>query len=177
MIIAIILRVVQLIFAAVVLGLSVALIKNQYIGSAPATINYNAFCGGFGLLAAFLGIAAIWVEALGGLVMAAIDGLASLFFLAGGLAVVITLHGISCTSNSESNLEKMFSNALLNKGCAHFEDVGWLCGADFAAASGRCKKNEADAAFEFMSFALCAGCAVLSFLAMRRGSGTKGALV
>ncbi|KAF2814605.1 uncharacterized protein BDZ99DRAFT_472014 [Mytilinidion resinicola] len=177
MIIAIILRAVQFIFAVVVLGLSVALVKDQDIGSSPATINYNAFCGGFGMLVAILGISAIWVEALGGLVMAAVDGLASIFFLAGALAVVITLRGISCTAKTDSNWNKMLDSALLNGGCVHVRGAGTLCGADFGQASQRCKKNEADAAFEFMSFALCAGCAVLSVLAMKRGSGTKGALV
>ena len=37
------------------------------------------------MVAAGAGVAALFIEPLGGLIMAAIDGLASLFFLAGGI--------------------------------------------------------------------------------------------
>jgi hypothetical protein len=59
------------------------------VGSNP-TINYAAFTGGFGMVAAIVGVAALFVEPLAGLVMAAIDTLASLLFLAGGIVSVYT---------------------------------------------------------------------------------------
>ena len=37
------------------------------------------------MIAAAAGVAALFIEPLGGLIMAAIDGLASLFFLSGGI--------------------------------------------------------------------------------------------
>lgn len=77
-------RGLQLICAGVVLGLSISLIKTQVYGSVAA-INYAAFTGGFGLLAGLIGIAAIFFEPLAGLVMAALDALATLFLLAGGI--------------------------------------------------------------------------------------------
>ena len=61
------------------------LIKDQVVGGSPSTINYAAFTGGFGMIAAAAGVAALFIEPLGGLIMAAIDGLASLFFLSGGI--------------------------------------------------------------------------------------------
>lgn len=77
-------RVFQLLCAAVVLGLSITLIKSQVYGSVAAN-NYAAFTGGFGLLVGLLGIAAVFIEPLAGLIMVAADALAALFLLAGGI--------------------------------------------------------------------------------------------
>ena len=88
------------------------------------------------------------------------------------------LRGISCSSTSDENRAKMYENDLLNGGCITYKG-GKECGFvnDLNHMNTRCKENEADAAFMFMSFALCIGCAVLSFLAIKRGTGQKGALV
>jgi hypothetical protein len=48
-------------------------------------INYGAFCGGAGLLCAAIGVVACFFEALQGIIMLALDGLATLFVLAGGI--------------------------------------------------------------------------------------------
>ncbi|OCL02915.1 hypothetical protein AOQ84DRAFT_164846 [Glonium stellatum] len=178
MIITLVLRFVQFLFAVIVLGLAVTLIKDQVLGGSPAAINYAAFTGGFGIIGAAVGIAALFVGPLGGLVMAAIDGLASLFYLAGGIAIVVILRGISCSSTSNESQNKMYDNTLLNGGCTNYKGqkvCGYIERLDHMNV--RCRENEADAAFMFMSFALCIGCAVLSFLAMNRGTGRKGALV
>lgn len=78
-------RVVQLIFAAIVLGLSIAAVKWQTYNDVPATNGFAAFTGAFGALAGVVGLAAIWISPLAGLVMSIIDWLATVFFLAGGI--------------------------------------------------------------------------------------------
>jgi hypothetical protein len=76
-----------LLFAAVVLGLSATLIK-QYgpaTTNPPALFDYGAFCGGAALVIALFGIVACFVESLQGIILLALDGLASFFLLAGGI--------------------------------------------------------------------------------------------
>lgn len=77
--------VIQFLFAIVVLGLSVTLAKGQRYGSVPAATGYAAFTGGAGILAALIGCAALFVDPLRGIISWAIDGLASLALLAGGI--------------------------------------------------------------------------------------------
>jgi hypothetical protein len=78
-------RVFQLIFAVIVLGLSVRAAKWQMYDSVPATTSYNAFTGAFAALVAFIGIAAIWVSAIPSLIMSGLDGVTALLLLAGGI--------------------------------------------------------------------------------------------
>ena len=59
------------------------------VGSNP-TINYATFTGAFGALAAAVGFAALFIEPLAGFVMSAVDALASLFFLTGGIVSLYT---------------------------------------------------------------------------------------
>lgn len=75
-------RFFQIVFGAIVLGLSITAIKWQGHGSAPATTSYSAFTGAFGMLAALIGVAAIFIEALPQRI---VDALASVLFLAGGI--------------------------------------------------------------------------------------------
>ncbi|OMP83301.1 hypothetical protein BK809_0004682 [Diplodia seriata] len=77
-------RTFQILCAAVVLGLSITLIRSQSYGTVAAN-NYAAFTGGFGLLVGLVGAAAIFIEPLAGIVMVAADALAELFLLAGGI--------------------------------------------------------------------------------------------
>ncbi|TKA42390.1 hypothetical protein B0A54_06840 [Friedmanniomyces endolithicus] len=78
-------RAFQILCGAVVLGLSISAIKWQYFGSAPATTSYSAFAGAFGVLAALIGIATSFVEAIPEIIMVGVDGLAAVLLLAGGL--------------------------------------------------------------------------------------------
>jgi hypothetical protein len=76
-----------------VLGLSIALIKGygpfypnaKNNGSPPAIHGYGAFCGGAGLLIAIVGIVSCFFEMLQGIVVLALDGVAALFVVAGGI--------------------------------------------------------------------------------------------
>lgn len=86
-------RAFQIIFAAVVLGLAVALLKQQVDGTtAPAILGYAAFTGGIALLAGLIGIASIWVEMLQGLIMGIVDALIAVLCLAGGIVRFISAY-------------------------------------------------------------------------------------
>jgi hypothetical protein len=76
----------QILFAAVVLGLSVGMINGQWSGlNSPISLRYTAFVGGITFLAGIIGIAAEWVSVLQGMVGLIIDGLITLFNIAGGV--------------------------------------------------------------------------------------------
>jgi hypothetical protein len=77
----------QVIFAVIVLGISVDLARGQEtaLESVPAATGYAAFCGAFGTLAAFIGVASLFVSSLEGIVTWALDGLSSLTMLAAGI--------------------------------------------------------------------------------------------
>ena len=95
-------RTFQILCAAVVLGLSINVDKfwNTIDAECKATkgcstkdsgidiihtvFRYGAFVGAFGLIDAFLGLAAAFVSSLMWLIPLVIDGLAAVFFLAGG---------------------------------------------------------------------------------------------
>lgn len=85
MLATLILRICQLIFAVIVLGLSVKAAQWQWQGPVPATTAFSAFAGAFTLLVALVGIAAIWLSAIPSIAMSGIDGLAALLLLAGGI--------------------------------------------------------------------------------------------
>ncbi|KAF2093659.1 hypothetical protein NA57DRAFT_81159 [Rhizodiscina lignyota] len=173
-IVAPILRFVQIVFAAVVLGLSVSLAKGQAPGfSVPATTAYSSFTGGFGMVVALIGLISIFVEFLQGIVMLVLDALASLIFLAGGIAVAIGLRGVSC-----GNVDEMFKNSLLNGGCtkAHGETecyYGQIPVDRTDQLTGRCRKDEADSAFMFLGFIICAGLVAHTFWFGGRIAGRK----
>jgi hypothetical protein len=69
----------------VVLGLAVTLAKKQQYGAVPATTGYESFVGAFGVLAALVGFAALFVEVINGPISWAFDALAMLTSLAGGI--------------------------------------------------------------------------------------------
>lgn len=85
MIVTSVVRALQLLFGVVVLGLSITAIKWQFVGNAPATTVFGAVCGAFGVLAALIGAAAIFIDAIPDIIMAGVDALASVLFLAGGI--------------------------------------------------------------------------------------------
>lgn len=88
-------RICQLLFTAIVLGISIHAVHWQLVGKAPATTAYNAFAGALGLVTALVGLAAIWISAIPELIMAAVDALTSVLLLAGGIVSVRTRSGAS----------------------------------------------------------------------------------
>lgn len=77
--------------AAVVLALSAVLIKGYGPGTSWSLISYGSFCGGAAFLFAAIGVVACFVEALQGIIMLVLDGLASFFLLAGGIVSYLPL--------------------------------------------------------------------------------------
>jgi hypothetical protein len=61
------------------------LINGYGPGHNPSIIDYGAFCGSAGLIIAVVGIAAIFFDALQGIIVLALDAFAAFFLLAGGL--------------------------------------------------------------------------------------------
>lgn len=85
----------QLIFAAIILGLSITLIKGQVYGSAPSQTDFSAFVGGWTALTAVAGIlAATFLTFLDGIMMLALDGLSVIFTLAAGIVRPPALHPV-----------------------------------------------------------------------------------
>ncbi|KAK5125055.1 hypothetical protein LTR85_001246 [Meristemomyces frigidus] len=165
---SLVVRFFQFVFGAIVLGLSITAIKWQWQGSAPATSSYSAFTGAFGMLTALIGTAAIFIDAVPDLIMAIVDALASVLFLAGGIAFAVGLRGVSCGNTHDTS-----NNYLLNGGCKGKGD-NQECGfASYNVLPGRCRMAEADSAFLFLGFLISIGAAVLCFLASRRGGGVS----
>ncbi|KAG9235510.1 marvel domain-containing protein [Amylocarpus encephaloides] len=93
MIVTLAVRVLQVLFSIVVLALSVVLIKGwgpetggHEKPTEEALKGYGAFCGGAGILIAVVGVVACFIEKLQGIVILALDAVASFFLLAGGIA-------------------------------------------------------------------------------------------
>ena len=95
-----ILRVFQLIFAVVVLGVSVSLTNfftsafvrdvcdiahDCHLGRWVPAVEYDTFVGVWGLLDALLGTVAAFVTAVPWIAMIVVDALAAIFYLAGGI--------------------------------------------------------------------------------------------
>lgn len=85
MIVSSIVRVLQIVFCAIVLALSITAIRWQRYGSAPASTGYNAFAGAWGILTALIGLVAVFVTAIPGIFMGLLDFLAFIILLAGGI--------------------------------------------------------------------------------------------
>ena len=167
----------MLIAAAVVLGLSVTLAKHQVVEGPPAETSFASFTGGFGVFAAAVGIAAIFLEAIPSLVPLALDGLSALFFLAGGIALTMAMKGISCTSTGGEEDSIRYLNKILNGGCYTTTRCaiteGMRNSEDVAnELKSRCVRAQADYSFQYIAFIAALACLVVTFLSVRR-SGTK----
>ncbi|CAN8101266.1 unnamed protein product [Discula destructiva] len=113
-IISITFRAFQILFAIVVVGLSVTFMKAQEYGNSPTTTRYSVFVGAFGMLVGVLGLIAVFLDRIPSLVPMVADGLGALLSLAGGIAWAVAMKSQSCT---EASLKKLYDNALLNQGC------------------------------------------------------------
>lgn len=84
----------QLLIAAVVLALSVVLVNGYGPGHAPSLLDYGAFCGAGALLFAAVGVLALFIDKLQGVIMLAVDGLATFFLLAGAAVCEIGVNDL-----------------------------------------------------------------------------------
>jgi hypothetical protein len=77
----------QVIFAVIVLGISVDLARGQHTSAqaVPTATGYAAFTGALGTLVAFVGVASLFVSSLEGIITWALDGLSAITMLAAGI--------------------------------------------------------------------------------------------
>jgi len=110
----------QALFSIVVLALSVTLAKGQLQGSTPSILGFSSFLGAIGLIVGLLGISALFLEPLQRkpIVVWVVDGVVTLFFLAGAIAMAVELKGVDC-----NNWIAIVSNSVLNCG-AQIVNIG-----------------------------------------------------
>ncbi|KAJ5301496.1 hypothetical protein N7508_006359 [Penicillium antarcticum] len=161
--VALICRFFQLIFTIVVLGLSITLAKGQQIGSVPAETSYGAFSGGIGILAALIGVAALFIESLDGIITWILDGVSALALLAAGVIFAVRLHGTNC-----SDFSTLFGQKLLSGGCVKANDKTTYCYWDEDHFKSRCTSATADTAFMFLGFLMCVDVLVVSYIFRNR---------
>ena len=167
----------QFLFAVVVLGLAVTLVKAQVYGDAPTTTKYSTFTGGFGILAAAAGAVGLFVEAVPDLFNIALDGLSGLLFLAGGIAWAVGMKGINCTTLTGENINNMVENGLMNQGKEAgfygFYDRNKSSEDNYNTLAGNCKKGFSDEIIQFLSFLVALGLVGVGYVRMRRGTSAS----
>ncbi|KAI9646718.1 hypothetical protein NHQ30_004715 [Ciborinia camelliae] len=168
MIVTLALRVLQLLFAVVVLALSVILTKGYGPGTSWSLISYGSFCGGAALIFAAIGVAACFVEALQGIIMLALDGIASFFLLAGGIAYAATIKVGSC---SDLNYIEDHKNPFFPGGHKFYYDNTEKAVLDDLKT--RCQETQASTAFIWFTAACFIGTIVIHFLGHKRGGGAS----
>jgi len=174
------LRGVMIVLGAIVLGLSVTLAKIQVVGSPPAETTFFSFAGAFGIIVGAIGILAIFIDKIPRVGLIVADTLASIFYLAGAIALTIALKPVSsCTSRSDVARTERFNNKLLNGGCITSKD-GPYCYAGSANdpkhfdsyTTGRCQQVQADYVFGYIAFICGVASVVLNLLTLKRGGST-----
>jgi len=170
MIVTLALRVCQLIFSAVVLALSVVLVNGYGPGHAPSLLDYGVFCGAGALVIAAIGVIACFLEALQGIVILAIDGLASFFLLAGAAAFSAKIKSGSCTNGYY--LEAI-GDTILPSGDKNYYGNNQQQIDDNVVKDieSRCRLAQADEAFLWIAVICFIATAVLGFLGK---SGKRG---
>jgi len=137
----------KIIFAVIVLSLSGDLIKGQEQGKAPSQTVFASFCAVGGLVCAAIGIIAGCIPILGGILMSVLDGLLTIFTLAGGIALAVALQTTSC-----SDVVQMAQNDIIRGFSA---SIGAI--PNRGTLQTRCHEAQATDAFLFFMFAAFAG--------------------
>ncbi|KAF2275922.1 uncharacterized protein EI97DRAFT_433858 [Westerdykella ornata] len=162
-----VLRGAQLLFAIVVLGLSVDLVRGHNYGSLPVTLGFAAFVGGVSVVGALLGLAATWVEALNSIIGAGIDIIVALINLAGGVLIAIKLKGADCSGTSDRNRFELNKISIINGGCEK-EKCWYATLGELGKLNERCRQNTADSAFMFLLVITLLASATVTFLHARK---------
>ncbi|KAI1781345.1 marvel domain-containing protein [Hypoxylon cercidicola] len=168
-----------LLFGAVVLGLSVTVAKHQTIGSPPSETSFGSFCGAFGILISLIGFGTLFIDRIPVLGMMAADGLATAFYLAGGIALTLALKSVpSCTDKDDHNAYQRYQNKLLNGGCQDVQNIR-VCpnGQDDNQLSSLCQRVQADYVFQYLAFVFGVAIIGLTFFHHRSGKGSTTAYV
>ncbi|KAH8600860.1 marvel domain-containing protein [Bisporella sp. PMI_857] len=174
-------RGLQILFSAVVLALSAVLVAQYGPGSAPALLKYGAFCGGCALLFGLIGVAACFFDKLQGIIMLALDGLASLFLVAGGIAFAATIKVGDCGDKSVTGyLLEHYKTFGADPNSDRFKTIKngkieLLGGKYLDDMSSRCRMVQADTALLWFTFACVLAATILGSLGSRRGE--KGGFI
>jgi hypothetical protein len=177
----------QSIFAAIVLALSVVLINQYGPGHAPSLLDYGAFCGGAALVIAIVGIVACFIESLQGIIMLVLDGLATFFLLAGGIVssgrilaiwspFLIAYFQAFAASIKVGNCSNLLYYATIDTFAP--SEQKWSTGQDgdlLNDVQNRCRMTQADTAFLWFTAACATAAVALSFMSHK--SGGRGSLV
>ncbi|KAK3338549.1 marvel domain-containing protein [Neurospora tetraspora] len=174
------LRGLQIVFGAVIIGLSASFITAQKVGSAATTTQYSVFTGAYGILEGFLGIAALFLSFIPDIVVLGADAIGALVLLAGGIAWAIGTRGVSCTDPTK--VMKILDNNLLNQGKRKYKGdwyYGILYGdpnekTAWSRLQSSCKKGLADEIFQFLAFAVLVVLVVVGWIRWRKGKGGGG---
>lgn len=148
-------------FGIVVISISISLARGQGYGSTPATTSYDAFTGGFAILAFLLGMASLGVEVLAPFSLI-VDGLTAVTSLAGGIATAIGLRGTDC-----GNIATIYYNSLVNGGLYDFKGEK-LAAIPNEKIQSRCRADKANTAFMFLGFVISLVILAFSFQLHRR---------
>lgn len=159
----------QALFGIVVLGISVSLIRGHHWGSLPASLGFSAFVGGVTILGAALGVAALFLTFLDGMVGLIIDALVALINAAGGIVLAIKISGVDCNGDIDyHSAAKIVFNDIFNGGCRR-DDQCWYWFTDPEVMVSRCRSTQADCVFMFLAVLVLAVSAMLAFLRMKKG--------
>ncbi|KAK3398849.1 marvel domain-containing protein [Sordaria brevicollis] len=171
------LRGLQILFGAVIVGLSAHFITSQRIGSAPTTTKYSVFTGAYGIIEGLFGIAALFASFIPDVVVLGADAVGALVLLAGGIAWAIGTRSVSCTDIRKA--DKIVNNDLLNQGKQKYKGE-WIYGIfhdnpsekeAWSRLQDSCKRGLADEIFQFLGFAVLVGLVVVGWLRWRGGRG------
>lgn len=168
-----------------IVGISAVLHKQQVFGSAPTTISYSIFTGVFGMVVALVNIVPLFITRIPELIPMAIDAIAALLLLAGGIAWAVGLKGVKC---APEYYNKLHDNHLINEGCdktfngcgvdaRHIDekDDTKFAQAVFNTMKSRCNSGRADEIIQFVAFAVAFLLVIWGFFLWRKQrSGTLG---
>ncbi|KAJ9150418.1 hypothetical protein NKR23_g3686 [Pleurostoma richardsiae] len=174
--VAIVTRAFQIIFGAVILGISVTLIKAQVYGDAPVTTKYSAFCGAFAIFVGLTGLLLLFVESIPFVIALGIDALGTVLLLAAGIAWAVGLRGVNCNlgSHDDERWVNLFKCSLINEG-RKGDNVGVgfgkSTGEAFNAVKANCQRARVGEVFCFLSVGFLLALLFLSWVLTRKRRG------
>ncbi|KAK8050710.1 hypothetical protein PG994_012440, partial [Apiospora phragmitis] len=163
--------------SAVVLGLSATLAKQQLVGPVPPEIGFSSFAGAFAMVACLVGVAGLWVNSIPGVVTMAMDGIAAVVYLVGGIILTSALKVVSsCSAISDEAQISIGSNKLLTVGCTTANYGSNPSCSELQVddpkkdpSISRCQRAVTDYAFDYFGFTLYVAMVFLGYVLARRG--------
>lgn len=83
------------------------------------------------------------------------------------MTIAVKLKGINCSHSDDEERFKMHSNPLLNGGCVDIKGAPF-CGYDDGTLNTRCKQNQADSAFMFLTVVILIAAVTMTLLHLKR---------